>query len=55
MIRHFTSIVFEIVRPNDRLDQIRAITDKYFVQDACIDDLVKPKSFATLQYIWPVK
>lgn len=39
--RHFTSIVFEVVNPKDRLQQIRDLTDKYFVKDYSAEDFVE--------------
>lgn len=39
--RHFTSIVFQIVRPKDRLNTIRRLTDQYFVKDHSINDIVE--------------
>ncbi|WP_457096842.1 hypothetical protein [Lysobacter sp. P5_B9] len=38
--KHFTSIVFEIVRPKDRLETIKNLTDRYFVKDYSVEDFV---------------
>lgn len=38
--RHFTSIVFEVVRPKERLDTIKVLTDKYFVSNYSAEDFV---------------
>ena len=50
--RHFTSIVFEIVRPNGRLEQIRSLTDRYFVLEQCYDDFLSGTDGKTLEHIW---
>ena len=52
LIRLFTSIVFEIVRPKERLEKIRSITDKYYAQDLCIEDFLKQGGGPTIHYIW---
>lgn len=38
--RYFTSIVFQIVRPKDRLERIKKLTDHYFVKDHTVADIV---------------
>ena len=38
--RYFTSIVFQIVRPKERLENIRRLTDQYFVKDRTAHDIV---------------
>ena len=50
--RHFTSIVFEIVRPKDRLETIKALTDRYFVQEKSFEDFLTSKDSLAIEYIW---
>ena len=50
--RLFTSIVFEVVRPSDRLKLIHQLTDKYFVQNLSIEDLEKADQIEALSHIW---
>lgn len=38
--RYFTSIVFQIVRPKDRLNTIKQLTDQYFVKDHSANDII---------------
>ncbi|MBP3984304.1 hypothetical protein J5837_07665, partial [Pseudoxanthomonas helianthi] len=42
--RYFTSIVFQIVRPKDRLDTIKRLTDQYFVKDHSANDIIENPS-----------
>lgn len=39
--RYFTSIVFQIVRPKDRLNKIKQLTDQYFVKDHSANDIIE--------------
>lgn len=39
--RYFTSIVFQIVRPKERLDTIKRLTDQYFVKDHTANDIIE--------------
>ncbi len=50
--RHFTSIVFEIVRPADRLSTIRKLTDRYFVKDLSVEDLEDNEQLDALDHMW---
>ncbi len=50
--RHFTSIVFELVRPKDRLETIRSLTDRYFVQDKSFEDFLEHHDSSAIEYIW---
>lgn len=50
--RHFTSIVFELVRPKDRLQTIRALTDRYFVKEQSFEDFLQHADGAVLDNIW---
>lgn len=50
--RHFTSIVFEIVRPKNRLETIRLLTDRYFVQDKSFEDFLEHHDGSVIEYIW---
>jgi len=48
--RYFTSIVFQIVRPKDRLDTIKQLTDQYFVKDHTVNDIIEnPDLFPALR------
>ncbi|WP_426702285.1 hypothetical protein ACPPVV_04545 [Rhodanobacter sp. Col0626] len=38
--RYFTSIVFQVVRPKDRLEKIKQLTDQYFVKDHTVNDII---------------
>ena len=38
--RYFTSIVFQVVRPKDRLDKFKQLTDQYFVKDHTVNDII---------------
>lgn len=42
--RYFTSIVFQIVRPTDRLNTIKRLTDQYFVKDHSANDIIENPS-----------
>ena len=50
--RHFTSIVFEILRPEDRLRSIREITDRYFVQNKTFENFLKHRDAEVLFRMW---
>jgi len=50
--RLFTSVVFEVVRPADRLLTIRKLTDKYFVKDLSIRDLEAPDQIDLVRHMW---
>lgn len=52
--RHFTSIVFQLVRPKSRLDKIRSLTDRYFTTDQCFEDFLHEQDESALEYIWRV-
>ena len=50
--RHFTSVVFEIVRPKNRLETIRSLTDRYFVEEKSFEDFLKHKDSSALKRLW---
>lgn len=50
--RLFTSVVFEIVRPADRLVTIRRLTDKYFVKDLSVEDLEADVQEGAVRHMW---
>lgn len=50
--RHFTSVVFELVRPKHRLDKIRSLTDKYFVQEKSFEDFLDHHDSPAIEHIW---
>jgi hypothetical protein len=41
--REFTSIVFEIVRPKENLEEIRKLTDKYFTKEHIFENYLEKK------------
>jgi len=49
---HFTSIVFEIIRPEDRLNEIKAITKKYFAQKKSFDNFLDKNDPSAIEFIW---
>jgi len=49
---HFTSIVFELVRPSDRLETIRALTDRYFVKQQSFEDFLDHPDGSAIDHIW---
>lgn len=50
--RHFTSIIFEVLRPEENLQQIKSITDKYFVKEAIFKDFINKKDPNIIKFIW---
>jgi hypothetical protein len=52
MQRHFTSIVFELVRPHDRLQKIRALTDRYFAKEQSFEDFLEHRDGSIIEHIW---
>ena len=50
--RHFTSIVFEILRPQERLERIRTLTDRFFVLEKCYEDFLENQDAEVLDAIW---
>jgi len=50
--RYFTSIIFEVVRPAERLEAIRTHTDRYFVVQKCFDDFLAHKDGHVIDHIW---
>lgn len=50
--RHFTSVVFEIVRPRERLETIRALTDRYFAKDQSFEDFLQHRDGSVISHIW---
>lgn len=50
--RHFTSIVFDLVRPKSRLEKIRSLTDRYFTTDQCFEDFLDGRDGSVLEHIW---
>lgn len=53
--RHFTSIVFEIVRPKERLDTIKKLTDKYFVKDFSAEDFISRPELRRQEVSWDIE
>lgn len=50
--RLFTSVVFEIVRPAERLLTIRKLTDRYFVKDLSVEDLEDTQVLDAMDPMW---
>lgn len=50
--RHFTSIVFELVRPRDRLERIRALTDRYLLKEQSFEDFLQHRDGAIIEHVW---
>lgn len=50
--RLFTSIIFEVVRPSDRLKVIRDLTDRYFVKDLSMEDLEEHDQIEAVSNMW---
>lgn len=50
--RHFTSVVYEVVRPKERLETIRALTDRYFAKDQSFEDFLKHRDGSIIGHIW---
>lgn len=50
--RLFTSVVFEVVRPADRLATIRKLTDRYFVKDLSVEDLEVGEQSGAIGHMW---
>ena len=52
LARHFTSIVFEILRPRERLERVRELTDRYFSEMQSFEDFVEHEDWEALREIW---
>ncbi len=50
--KHFTSIVYEVVNPRDKLELIRSMTDRYFIKDQSFEDFLEKKQCTILHHIW---
>jgi len=50
--RHFTSIIFEVIRPKENLKQIKSITDRYYVKEEIFEDFINKKDPSILKFIW---
>jgi hypothetical protein len=50
--RLFTSVVFEVVRPLERLQEIREITDRYFVKNLSVEDLENTEQLDAVEHMW---
>ncbi len=48
----FTSVIYEIIRPMDRLNMIRELTDRYFVKDLSVEDLEHQEQIEAVSHIW---
>lgn len=50
--KHFTSVVYEIVNPRDRLNTIRSLTDRYFIKDSSFEDFLEHRDSSIISHIW---
>ena len=50
--RYFTSIIYEVIRPTENLEQIKAITDRYYVKNEIFEDFLKSNDSKMLNSIW---
>lgn len=50
--RNFTSIVYGVVRPERRLEEIRKITDKYFAPAKSFEDFLDKNDPSAIEFIW---
>jgi len=50
--RHFTSILFEVLCPRERLARIRSLTDRYFIKDVCYQQFLDHPDGAIIDSIW---
>jgi len=49
--QNFTSIIFEILRPKEKLDTIRSITNKYFIKNKSYEDFFENNDPDILKYL----
>jgi len=50
--RHFTSVVYEVVRPKERLEIIRALTDRYFAKNQSFEEFLEHRDGSAIGHIW---
>jgi len=50
--RLFTSVVFEVIRPSERLVKIRELTDRYFVKDLSVENLEEESQIEAISHMW---
>jgi hypothetical protein len=50
--RHFTSIIFEVIRPKENLQLIKSMTDRYFVKEEIFEDFINKKDPSVIEFIW---
>jgi hypothetical protein len=51
--RHYTSIVFEVVKPKESLKNIRKLTNRYSVIEKVFEDFLFNGDFSPVEFIWP--
>ena len=51
LCQHFTSIIFEILRPKDKLNIIRSITNKLFIKNKSFEDFFEENDPEILSYL----
>jgi hypothetical protein len=50
--RHFTSVVYELIRPHGRLETVRDLTDRYFAQQKIFEDFLDDENPTVIEHIW---
>jgi len=50
--RYFTSVIFEVVRPKENLNRIKAITDRFYVKDQIFEDFLQSHDSKLIEFIW---
>lgn len=50
--RHFTSMVFSVVNPSERLDRLRAMTDRLSMSKESYEQFLSHEDAAVLRHIW---
>ncbi|MEQ6342149.1 MAG: hypothetical protein M3A44_10970 [Gammaproteobacteria bacterium] len=48
----FTSVVFEVVRPAERLVKIHNLADHYFVKDLSVENLEEQEQIDAISHMW---
>lgn len=50
--KHFTSVVFDVVQPLQRIKIIRSLTSKYFIHEKSFEDFLKTHDISIIENIW---
>jgi hypothetical protein len=51
--RHFTSVIFEVVMPSERLAKLEILTGKYFADQKIFEDFERTGDASLIEHIWP--